>query len=31
MTSFDYPKQKQEKFRICMTTFWNSKFNLSQN
>jgi hypothetical protein len=31
MTSFGYPNQKQKNFRICMTTFRNSKFNLNQN
>jgi hypothetical protein len=31
MISFGYPKHKQTNFKICMTTFWNSKFTLNQN
>jgi hypothetical protein len=31
MVFFGYPKHKQKNFKICMTTFWNSKFTLNQN
>jgi hypothetical protein len=34
MASFDYPKHKQKKilkFKKLKTSFWNSKFILSQN